>query len=401
MDKKELEKKVDEILERGVLVEFLPTKKEFREKLLFGEKLRFYIGADPTAKALHLGHAQNLMILEDFRKLGHEVIFLIGDFTGMIGDPTDKGAARVRQTREGVEENFKNWLEQTKNILSFDDKDNPVKVKYNSEWLSKLNFEQVIDIASNFTVQQMLERDMFENRMKEGKPIHLHEFLYPLMQGYDSVAMDVDVELCGTDQIFNALAGRTLMQKIKGKDKFVISAKLIADEKTGMLMSKSNGTGIFLDLDSNDLFGAIMSQPDGMIHPLLLGCTRISLDEIKELMKLENPRDAKVRLAHEIVKIYHGEEKSQEAEEYFVNTFSKKEIPEEVREVKAGGDINFIDFLVLANVATSRGDARRKIEQGGVSIEGEKITDPNKVLDISFSGKIIKVGKKDFVKIVF
>ncbi|KKQ05207.1 MAG: Tyrosine-tRNA ligase, partial [Candidatus Moranbacteria bacterium GW2011_GWF1_36_4] len=324
-----------------------------------------------------------------------------GDFTGMIGDPTDKGAARVRQTREGVEENFKNWLEQTKNILSFDDKDNPVKVKYNSEWLSKLNFEQVIDIASNFTVQQMLERDMFENRMKEGKPIHLHEFLYPLMQGYDSVAMDVDVELCGTDQIFNALAGRTLMQKIKGKDKFVISAKLIADEKTGMLMSKSNGTGIFLDLDSNDLFGAIMSQPDGMIHPLLLGCTRISLDEIKELMKLENPRDAKVRLAHEIVKIYHGEEKSQEAEEYFVNTFSKKEIPEEVREVKAGGDINFIDFLVLANVATSRGDARRKIEQGGVSIEGEKITDPNKVLDISFSGKIIKVGKKDFVKIVF
>ncbi|KKQ22976.1 MAG: Tyrosine-tRNA ligase [Candidatus Moranbacteria bacterium GW2011_GWF2_37_11] len=401
MDKKELEKKVDEILERGVLVEFLPTKKEFREKLLFGEKLRFYIGADPTAKALHLGHAQNLMILEDFRKLGHEVIFLIGDFTGMIGDPTDKGAARVRQTREGVEENFKNWLEQTKNILSFDDKDNPVKVKYNSEWLSKLNFEQVIDIASNFTVQQMLERDMFENRMKEGKPIHLHEFLYPLMQGYDSVAMDVDVELCGTDQIFNALAGRTLMQKIKGKDKFVISAKLIADEKTGMLMSKSNGTGIFLDLDSNDLFGAIMSQPDGMIHPLLLGCTRISLDEIKELMKLENPRDAKVRLAHEIVKIYHGEEKSQEAEEYFVNSFSKKEIPEEVREVKAGGDINFIDFLVLANVATSRGDARRKIEQGGVSIEGEKITDPNKVLDISFSGKIIKVGKKDFVKIVF
>ncbi|TSD02279.1 MAG: tyrosyl-tRNA synthetase, partial [Parcubacteria group bacterium Athens0714_25] len=182
---------------------------------------------------------------------------------------------------------------------------------------------------------------------------------------------------------------------------FVISAKLIADDKTGMLMSKSNGTGIFLDLDSNDLFGAIMSQPDGMIHPLLLGCTRIVLDEIKELMKLENPRDAKVRLAHEIVKIYHGEEKAQEAEEYFVNTFSKKEIPEEVREVKARGDINLIDFLVLANVATSKGDARRKIEQGGVSIDGEKITDPNKVLDISFSGKIIKVGKKDFVKIVF
>lgn len=411
MDKKELEKKsavdksmadkVDEILERGIFAEFLPTKKEFRERLLCGEKLRFYMGADPTAKALHLGHAQNLMILEDFRKLGHEVIFLIGDFTGMIGDPTDKGAARVKQTREGVEENFKGWLEQTKNILSFNDKENPVQVKYNSEWLSKLNFEQVIDIASNFTVQQMLERDMFQKRIQEEKPIHLHEFLYPLMQGYDSVAMDVDVELCGTDQIFNALAGRTLMQKLKNKDKFVIAAKLIQDEKTGMLMSKSNGTGIFLGLDFNDLFGAVMSQPDGMIKPLLLGCTRISLEKIEELMELPNPRDAKLRLAHEIVKIYHGEEKADMATGYFINTFSKKEVPDEVGEIKIENEIKLVDFLVLAKVANSKGDARRKIEQGGVSIEGGKITDPNIILDNSFDGKIIKIGKKDFVKIVF
>jgi len=276
MDKKELEKKVDEILERGVLIDFLPTKEEFKEKLLSGEKMRFYIGADPTATALHLGHAQNLIILEDFRKLGHEVIFLIGDFTGMIGDPTDKSSARVRQTHEDVESNFKNWLEQTKNILSFDAEENPVQVKYNSEWLSKLNFEETIDLASNFTVQQMLERDMFEKRIKGNKPIYLHEFLYPLMQGYDSVAMDVDVELCGTDQIFNALAGRTLLRKIKNKEKFVIVANLIQDEKTGELMSKSNGTGVFLDLDSQNLYGAIMAQSDGMIRPLFLGCTRVS-----------------------------------------------------------------------------------------------------------------------------
>ncbi|MCK9379197.1 MAG: tyrosine--tRNA ligase [Candidatus Moranbacteria bacterium] len=401
MNKKELENRIDEILDRGVLVDFLPSKKEFKEALLNGKKLKFYMGFDPTAKSLHLGHSQGLMILEDFRKLGHTVIFLIGDFTGMIGDPTDKSSARVKQTPEQVRENFALWKDQVKNIANFEDKSNPFQIKYNSEWLGKLNFEQVIDIASNFTVQQMLERDMFENRMKEGKPIHLHEFLYPLMQGYDSVAMDVDVELCGTDQIFNALAGRTLMQKLKNKDKFVISAKLIQDEKTGMLMSKSNGTGVFLDLESNDLFGAIMSQSDGMIHPLLLGCTRISLDEIENLMKLENPRDAKIRLAYEIVRIYYGEKAASESQEYFVNTFSKKETPNEVREVKVGGDVNLVDFVVLAQFAISKGEARRKIEQGGVSIDGEKITDPNKVLDISFAGKIIKIGKKDFVKIVF
>lgn len=402
MDKNELEKKVDEILERGILVEFLPTKDEFRKKLLSGEKLKFYIGADPTAKALHLGHAQNLMVLEDFRKLGHDVIFLIGDFTGMIGDPSDKSSARVKQTRQDVEENFKNWKDQVKNILNFDDAQNPVQIKYNSEWLGKLNFAEVLELASNFTVQQMLERDMFDKRMKEGRPIYVHEFMYPLMQGYDSVAMDVDVELCGTDQIFNALAGRTLMQKLKNKDKMVIATKLIADEKTGMLMSKSNGTGVFLDLDANNLYGAIMAQTDGMIKPLAIGCTRISLAEIDELEKMENPRDAKVKLAFEITKIYHGEEKAKEAQEYFINTFSKKELPEDIKEEKATEGENILDFMVKVGFANSKGDARRKIEQGGVSIDGEKISVGTEILTKDkFNGKILKVGKINFVKIVF
>ena len=182
---KNLEEKVDEILERGILVDFLPTKKEFKEALLSGKRLRFYMGADPTAKALHLGHAQNLMVLEDFRRLGHEVIFLIGDFTGMIGDPSDKSSARIKQTPVQVQENFSLWKEQVRNILDFDAKENPVQIKYNSEWLGKLNFAEVLELASNFTVQQMLERDMFVKRMQEEKPIYLHEFLYPLMQGYD------------------------------------------------------------------------------------------------------------------------------------------------------------------------------------------------------------------------
>jgi len=403
---KNLENQIDEILNRGTIVEILPTKDEFRKKLLSGEKLRFYMGFDPTAKSLHLGHSQGLMILEDFRKLGHEVIFLIGDFTGMIGDPSDKSSARIKQTPEQVRENFALWKDQVKNIADFDDNNNPFQIKYNSEWLGKLNFAEVLELASNFTVQQMLERDMFAKRIKEEKPIYIHEFMYPLMQGYDSVAMDVDVELCGTDQIFNALAGRTLMQKIKNKDKIVISVKLIADEKTGMLMSKSNNTGVFLDLGVNDLFGAIMSQPDGMLRPLFLGCTRISLDEIERLMKLENPCDAKLELATEIVKIYHGKDEAEKAKEYFVKTISNKEIPEQVVEWVVAYDApqNVASFMVSAGLATSKSDARRKIEQGGVSIGGEKIVAGQEIMILnpeSHDGKIMKVGKIHFVKIKF
>lgn len=399
MNKIDLISHVDAILDRGVLVDFLPTKEEFRQRLLSGEKLRFYIGADPTAKALHLGHAQNLMVLEDLRKLGHETIFLIGDFTGMIGDPSDKSTSRVRQTRAEIEENFKNWKKQTQAILNYDDPKNPVQLKFNSEWLGRLNFEDVLELASNFTVQQMLERDMFEKRINDGRPIYIHEFMYPLMQGYDSVAMDVDVELCGTDQIFNALAGRTLMQKMKGKDKLVIATQLIADEKTGMLMSKSNGTGVFLDLSSQDLFGAIMAQPDGMLRPLFLGCTRIDRDKIEEYMCLDNPRDAKIILAHELVRIFHGEENADHAKENFINTFSKKEIPSDVLEYSVCETPQMITYLVACGAAESKSDARRKIEQGGVSIDGKKISDVNYILSDNDIDTVIRVGKKFFVKV--
>jgi len=395
------EKRIDEILDRGVLKEFLPTKKEFKERLMSGERLRFYMGFDPTAKSLHLGHAQNLMTLEDFRKLGHEVIFLIGDFTGMIGDPGDKSSARVKQTPEEVQKNFKGWVEQIKNIVGFDDKDNPFLVKYNSEWLGKLNFAEVLELASNFTVQQMLERDMFEKRMKKGTPIYVHEFMYPLMQGYDSVAMDVDVEMCGTDQIFNALAGRTLMQKLKNKDKFVIATNLIADEQTGQLMSKSNGTGVFLDLSPQDLFGAIMAQGDGMIRPLAIGCTRLFLEEIEKMTKMENPRDAKIKLAWEITKIFHGEDEANKAKEYFINTFSKKEISlDDIKELPVKNGDKLTKVLVEAGLTESNGDAKRKIKQGGVSVDNKKIFDINAEISKNMNGQVLKVGKKEFRKIV-
>ena len=395
------ETKIDELLSRGTIVEILPDKESFRKRLLNGEKLRFFIGFDATAPTLHLSHAKNLMLLEEFRKLGHEAIILFGDFTARIGDPTGESSSRRQLSREEVLSNIEQWKKQIAPIVDFNASENPPKVRFNHDWLSELSFEDVIGLASNFTVQQMLERDMFERRISAGEPVRLHEFLYPLMQGYDSVALDADVELCGTDQIFNALAGRTLLKRLKEKEKFVVAVTLMENPRTGELMSKSKGTGIFLDTTANEMFGQIMSQSDEMIEILLTHCTHLPLGEISEIMKAENPRDAKVRLAKEIVALYHGAEEAAKAEEYFVNTFSKGEIPEDIPDAKAEEGMKLVELIVSLGFAESKGEARRKMEQGGVELGGEKMTDGNMTLSADHAGKVLKVGKKDFVKIVF
>src|SRR3989344_8531566 len=238
--------RIDTIFNRGIVVEVLPSKEEFFKRLLSGERLIIYIGADPTSNALHLSHAKNYMFLEELRQLGHETIILFGDFTAQIGDPTNRNEARPELTEKKIKENVAGWISQIKPLMDFDDKKNPPRILYNSTWLAKLSLKNAIALAHQFTVQQMLERDMFEKRWKGNIPIYLHEFLYPVMQGYDSVAMDVDVELCGTDQTFNALAGRTLLRRLKNKEKFVITVNLMENPKTKTLMSKSNKTGVFL-----------------------------------------------------------------------------------------------------------------------------------------------------------
>ena len=326
--------KIQELLNRGTIVEVLPKKNDFAKKLLSGEKLRFYIGFDATAPTLHLSHAKNFILLEKFRQLGHEVIVLFGDFTARIGDPTGESKTRDQLTRKDVLANVKKWKELIKPLMAFNDKKNPPKIMYNDDWLAKLNMEDLINLASNFTVQQTIERDMFQKRLKANKPIGLHEFLYPMMQGYDSVAMDVDVEICGTDQIFNALAGRTLQRKLNNREKFVVAVTLMENPKTGELMSKSKGTGVFLDTSANDMYGQIMSQPDEMIEILFTHNTYLALDEIKQIMKADNPKDAKVRLALEIVTIFHGEKKAKAAAENFVNIFAKKGTPDDIAEIK-------------------------------------------------------------------
>ena len=414
--------KIDEILNRGTIVEILPNKEEFRKKLLSGKKLRFYIGFDATSPTLHLSHAKNIIFMEKFRRLGHEVIILFGDFTARIGDPSGENSARKQLTRKEVVKNVKKWKKLIKPLLShkeitgnikrwrrlikplmnFDDFRNPPKIKYNNDWLARLTMEEIIKLASNFTVQQLLARDMFQRRLQEEKPIYLHEFLYPLMQGYDSVAMDVDVEVCGTDQIFNALAGRDLLKKIKNKDKFVVAVTLMENPKTGELMSKSKGTGVFLDVKPSEMFGQVMAQPDEMIEILFVNNTYLSLEEIKAITA-DNPRDAKGRLAFEIVKIFYGEKEAKKAEEEFNKVFRNKELPDEITVFESYKNNYFVlDLLFDTKLAASKNEAKRLVEGGGVEIikgdQKERIADWKKEINLE-DGDIIKIGSRKFIKI--
>lgn len=377
-------------------MDVLPSIDEFKKKLESGEKLRFYIGFDPTSTALHLSHAKNFLLLEDFRKLGHEVIVLFGDFTARIGDPTDRSAVRKQLSEKEVKNNVESWVKQVKPLMDFDAKENPPQIKYNNDWLSKLSFKEVVDLASNFTVQQMLERDMFEHRMKENKPIYLNEFMYPLMQGYDSVAMDVDVEMCGTDQIFNAMVGRTLLKKLKNKDKFVLAVNLMENPKTGELMSKSNGKGVFINTPPSDMFGAIMAQPDEMTEIFAINNTRLELEEIEKVLK-ESPMDAKKRCAYEIVKIFHGENEAKKAQENFENTFQKRELPENIEEFKVKKGEELKDIVLNNNIIESSSDFRRLIKDGAIDFDGEKIDDIHYKIEKSGT---VRIGKKKFVKII-
>jgi len=391
--------KIDEILERGTIVSVLPDKDDFRKLLLSGKRLRFYIGIDATAPVLHISHAKNFMLMEKFRKLGHEVIILFGDFTARIGDPSGEKSARKQLSKKEVAYNIEKWKKLVNPLMDFEDKKNPPKIMYNSEWLSKLDFEEIIDLASNFTVQQIIERDMFQKRIKEEKPIYLHEFLYPLMQGYDSVIMDVDVEVCGTDQTFNALAGRTLMKKIKNKEKHIVALTLMENPETGELMSKSKGTGVFLGTGADDMYGQIMAQPDSMIKILFVNNTYLSLEEIEKRMKEKEPNKAKKRLAFEIVKIFYGAKKAEKAEKEFEKIFKDKELPSDIPIFETSKrKYPVLDLLFDTNLASSKKEAKRLVQGGGVKVDSKKVKDWQQEVKIK-NNMVIQVGKRKFIKI--
>jgi tyrosyl-tRNA synthetase len=400
-------KSVSEVLERGV-ENIYPNRDALEKLLLSGKRIRLYCGFDPSASALHIGNAIAINKLSQFQELSHQVIFLIGDFTGMIGDPTDKTAARKKMTREEVLENSQNFKKQASAFLDFKG-ENPAEVLYNSQWSDKVTFKDLIEITSNFTVQQMIQRDMFQERIKNEKPIYLHEFLYPIAQGYDCVAMDVDLEIGGNDQTFNMLAGRDLMKAMRKKDKCVLTLKLLADNE-GKKMGKSEGNAVFLNQEAFQMFENIMNWSDSVIGIAFELCTKIPLSEVKDIQealesKKLDPREAKMRLAYEFVKLVHGEEKAKEAREKYEKV-ANREIPENITEHKVewceplNSYQNIIDYIVSAGLAKSKSEARRKIEQGGVSIDGEKTIDV-RIFTKNDDGKILRVGKSDFVKIKF
>src|SRR3989344_6089940 len=375
-----MDKDVEELLSRSVK-EIIPSKEALKEFLESGKKLRIYIGTDPTGASLHLGHATNYMILEKFRRLGHEVIFLVGDFTARIGDPTDKSdSARKQLSREEVVENTKTWIDQVRPIIDVD----KVKVLYNHDWLSKLSLEDFIKLSSNFTAPQLLERDMFQERLKSGNPLYFHELFYPLMQGYDSVAMDVDMEMCGNDQKFNALAGRTLLKKLKNKEKFVFITTLLENPVTGeKMMSKSQGTGIFLDWQADKMYGGVMAQPDENMQQLFTDCTWLNLEEIEEILN-SHPKEAKMRLAFEITKMYHGEEKAKNAQENFEETFSKGGIPKDIKTVEAGKDVPLAEILLENGLVSSKTEFNRLDKEGAIN---------------EIESGVYRIGKHRFIRI--
>ncbi len=391
--------KINEVLTRGV-ESVLPTKDAFAALLGSGKRLRMYCGFDPTAKSLHIGHAIQLRKLRQFQDLGHEVIMLIGSFTAMIGDPTDKAAARVQLTAEQVKENAANWKKMATKFLRFRG-ENAALLMRNDKWLAKLTMKEVVDLASNFTVQQMIERDMFKKRWDEGKPIHVHEFMYPLMQGYDSVAMVVDAEIGGNDQLFNMLAGRTLVKALQHREKFVVALKLLTNDE-GKKMSKSEGGFIAIDDAPEEMYGKLMAMNDGMIVPyleLVTDATREEIDEMKtKLVSGENPRNAKMRLAKMVVQQFHGVRAGTKAQKHFVDVFQKKEMPTEMIDFKVNEAMTLADLLVVTKLAESKGEARRLVEQGGITLDDVKLSDAFAMMTPGTSG-VLRRGKRQFVRL--
>jgi len=396
--------KIEELLSRAI-DQIYPSKEALREALLSGKKLRVYFGVDPTAPSLHLDHGTSLFILKRFQDLGHEVIFLVGDFTAQIGDPSGKISPRRQLSKKEIEFNIRNYKKQAGKILDFTSHRNPAKIVFNGSWWKKMSFEDFLGIMAKFTVSKLQVRDMFQERIKQGKEIYLHEFIYPLLQGYDSVALRADIELGGSDQTFNMLIGRDLCRLYLNREKFVITKKLLEDPRTGkILMSKSEGRYIALDTSAKDMYGKIMALPDEVIIPCFEHWTNINLNEIRiledKLKKKEiNPMAVKARLAYEVTAFYCGKLEAKKAAQEFKQVFSKKELPSLIPIMSfPRRPILLPDLLVKTKLASSKSEARRLIAQKGVKINGKTVGNWQETV-LPKGGMVIQVGKRRFVKI--
>ncbi|MGE5398695.1 MAG: tyrosine--tRNA ligase [Chitinophagales bacterium] len=400
--KKEVQRQL-EFLQRGT-AEIVPLEelvKKIENSVKTGNPLKAKLGLDPTAPDIHLGHTVVLNKLRQFQDLGHEVRLIIGDFTGRIGDPSGKSETRKQLTEEEIIANAKTYKEQIFKVLD----PSKTKIYFNSEWLGPMAFADVIKLAAKYTVARMMERDDFAKRYREGLPISVHEFLYPLMQGYDSVILEADVELGGTDQKFNLLVGRNLQREYGQEPQVALMMPILEGTDGVQKMSKSLGNYIGINEDPNEIFGKTMSIPDKLITRYFELATRVPTEEIKKIensMKdgSMNPRDAKMKLAREFITTFHGAEQAEAAEQRFKLVFQRGDIPEDIPEYKVSTTEAWLPKLMAdAGLVPSTSDGKRMIKQGAVKINGEKVDDDNATITME-DGMVIQVGKRKFARIV-
>lgn len=387
------ENKINELLTRGV--EEVIDKEQLRKKLKSGKQLRIKLGIDPTSPNIHVGRAIPLLKLKDFQDLGHKIIFIIGDFTGVIGDTSDKESERPMLTEDTIKKNLKDYIKQAGKIIDI----SKCEVHFNSKWLAKLNYSEIGRQADVFALSDFISRENIKKRLDQGKRISFRELMYPLMQGYDSVVVKADVEIGGTDQRFNLLAGRDLQRFYKQEPQDILMNPLI-EGLDGRKMSSSWGNTINLFDSAHEMYGKIMSLKDELVIKYFKLTTRLEISEIekykKEIESGVNPKNIKMKLALEIVKMYHGAKEAEEAEQAFENTFSKREFPEDAQSLVASKEEKLMDILVSKKIIESKSEFRRLVEAGAVSDNPDKkISDPNEV--VGQHERKIKIGKKTFV----
>jgi len=387
------QKKIAKLLTRGV--EEIIGKEELEQKLKSGQELRVKLGIDPTSPNLHLGRSVPLLKLRDFQELGHQIVLIIGDFTGIIGDTSDKDSERPMLSKEQVAKNMKTYIEQAGKILDI----NKCEINHNSTWLGKLGYAEISKQADAFSLSDFVARENIKRRLDAGQRVSLRELLYPLMQGYDSIAVKADVEIGGTDQRFNILAGREMQRLYNQAPQSIITNPLI-DGLDGRKMSSSWGNTINLTTDALDMYGKVMSLHDELIIPYFKFATRFDLAKIEEFKKEldggANPKDFKMKLAFELVKFYHSAEDAQKAEDYFIKTFSQKETPDDLPEIKPSA-YDIVTVLVESQISPTKSEAKRAIEQNGVKVNGVVINDSKLKLK---PGNIVQKGKRFFVRVI-
>jgi len=386
------EKKIQELLTRGV--DEVIVRTDLEKKLKSGKKLRIKLGIDPTSPNLHIGRSIPLLKMRDFQELGHQLVFIIGDATGMVGDTSDKDSERPMLAKKEVEKNMRNYVAQAGKVIDI----KKCEVLYNSEWLNKLGFIELANMANLFGLHEFESREVIARRMRAGERVSLHEMLYPLLQGYDSVAVKADVELGGTDQRFNLLAGRTLQEFYKQPAQDIVMGPLL-EGTDGRKMSSSWGNTINLTVEPREMYGKIMTIPDNLIIKYFTLATRVPLETVKQydaaLRSGENPRDIKMKLGVELTRFYHSEKLALEAEKYFIDTFKNKTIPEDIIELRPSA-YDIVTILVESKMCSSKAEARRAIEQGGVKVNDMKV----KAFEMKLrSGDVVQKGKRFFVRV--